>query len=698
MSTPIRSFTFKTSGQWAKCLLNGFTVQANGTLVQNERVGTYAVHVPRIPGETGVPLTVDAYGQIFCLKNASEPMSQSPRLIVDREWAWWFEEGQSVVRRSDVETLQLDLELDVECPVLDIASDGHEGIWVLSGGECPTLAHFDCLGRLRKRCSGLYEAASARQLVSAGHGATLALLTHKGARLVLIDAETGSVINAQDLGPLAEGWSIRQFVSDARDRIALWGVQPASPSPKGLLVLIDSGGNIVDGPLANLFDQPDGAQPPRRLDDIRIAVNRQTVWLFTDTGLWRAAPTDGAGARPSQSSLTTPPLLSPVVGTQRGWLRAEVSLTMSMGGAIDAQVFTTDDDAVMAAAKAISEDPSLPSSEKQDHLWNFFANSQGQILHCSIAGPTDPGVPIAIPIQEPHNRLAWLRLSLITPPGNAVAPLAELRVLYPNVTIANYVPSVFLGALNDPQGVLRSLIGVLESTTQQFDESIRRAPSNLNPSVASGEWLDYLARWFDLPWDDSLPLDSKRRVLGSISDLLGWRGTRKGLQALLQSLAGPDAQIEIVDLTVDYAPVRLGGCGNSGASLPAVLPGVSLRAPVLGTKAVVGRACLGTANDPLATIVPTLRIRIAAPRKTQNALENLMLRVLAQYVPAGMNIVIRWRDASAIASGLISENGITLDGPHTGTVGTDSTIGQARIGGRDRGMLGDIGFGMGRLQ
>lgn len=696
MSAPIRAYSFKTSDHWAECLLTGFTIEPNGALLQDEPVGSYAVHIPAAPDEIGVPLTVDAYGEIFRLKSSSGLMAQSPRLIVDREWVWWFEAGQSIVRRSDVETLQLDLEMDVERRVLDLASDGHEGIWILCGGECPILVHYDCLGRLRQRYPAPYEAASARQMVSAGNGATLALLTQKGARLVLVDAASGKVSDAQDLGPLADGWTIRQFVSDARDRIALWGVEPGPPAVKGLLFLMDSGGNIVDGPLASLFDQPDGARPPHRLEEIRIAVNRKTVWLFTDTGLWRAAPTDGAGARPSQSSLTTPALYSPVVGTQRGWLRAEASLTLSQGAALNAQVFTTDDPAMVAAAAAIAEDPSLPSSQKQDRIWALFDVSG--IQTCSIPGPTDPRVPIAIPILEPRNRWAWLRLSLITPPGNDVAPLSQLRVLYPNVTIADYLPSVFRGTQYDPDGTLRSLVGVFESTTQQFDELIRGAASHLNPLVAPGDWLDYLARWFDLPWDDSLPIESKRRLLESIADLLQWRGTRKGLQALLQSLVGPKATVDFVDVTVDHPPVRLGGCGERGARLPAVLPGVSLQAPVLGTKAVVGRACLGSNADPLAAVVPTLRIRIAASRHAQKALEDLMLSVLEQYVPAGMTIVVRWRDASMISPDVIGENGITLDAPHTGALSRDSAIGQSRIGGRDRGRLGDTGFGMGRLQ
>ncbi len=338
----------------------------------------------------------------------------------------------------------------------------------------------------------------------------------------------------------------------------------------------------------------------------------------------------------------------------------------------------------------------MPASQKQDTIWALFDHLGAQKF--SIPGPTDAGVPIAIPVLEPKNQWAWLRISLITPPGDQSAPLTRLRVLYPNLTIADSLPNVFRGTQYDPTGTLRSLVGVLESTTQQFDELIRGAAALLNPATAPNEWLDYLARWFDLPWDDSLPIESKRGVLGRLAVLLQWRGARIGLQALLQGLVGPAASVEFADMTVDHAPVRLGGRGLRGGSLPAVLPGASLEVPLLGVKAVVGRACLGGNADPLASIAPTVRIRIAASQDTQAALEDLIPRVVDQYVPAGMNVVIRWRDASIMPADVISGDGMLLDGPRTGTLGRDTAIGQSRIGGRDRGSLGDIGFGMGRLQ
>src|SRR5207247_6438136 len=118
--------------------------------------------------------------------------------------------------------------------------------------------------------------------------------------------------------------------------------------------------------------------------------------------------------------------------------------------------------------------------------------------------------------------------------------------------------------------------------------------SQIDPATAPVRWLDFLARWLDLPWDDGLPIESKRRLVQNAGVLLEQRGTRNGLRRLLDALIGRPGSARIVDLTVDHPPMRFGGreC-RGGARLPMVLAGPAPNAPILGVRAVIGRACLG---------------------------------------------------------------------------------------------------------
>jgi phage tail-like protein len=691
-----RTYRFWTKDHWSNCVLYRFDVQADGSLLPAPRLGMYAYRVEGTPaGTLGHPMAVDPYGEPFLLADPSGPLARSTRLIVDRQWVWSFPPGGTTVQRSDRESLQLDLEIDLQKPVIDIASDGREGVWVLCAqDDILYIVRYDCLGRPGGFHRVPYEGETSTQMVSVNRGLTLAFLSKHGTRLALVDGATGGTQRTIDLTQLAPAWTVAQFTSDVRDRIALWGFQGTSDIRNPVLFLLDTNGDVAEGPVTSLFDQQNGAKPPRSLRSILIAVHGETVWFDTDTGLWRLDTTEAAGARESDSSLLTPVLRSPARSTERGWLRAEVFANLDKGAALEVQIATTNDEKVADQAAAIANDPSLAWEQKLEQVWEVFG---GNPTTYSIAGPATADLPVAFPILEPKNEWAILRISVITPPGTLPSPLRELRVLYPNLSISDSLPAIFRGE-NDPSGALRKLTGILESTTQHFDEKIRSAASYLDAVATPKEWLNYLGRWFHLPWDDALPVEVKRRILQNAGKLLEWRGTRTGLLSLLQSVLGSDVKIEIVDLTVQHAPIRLGGCGGSSGVLPALLAGVPLRTPTLGEKAVLGRARLCGDSNPLTAIVPTVRIRITAPQKMQKDLAELLQRVVLQYIPAGVTLVIRWIAAAMVPQDVIGESGMVLDDFHSGVLGEDSAVGHSRIGGRDRGRIGEAGFDMGRLQ
>ena len=100
-------------------------------------------------------------------------------------------------------------------------------------------------------------------------------------------------------------------------------------------------------------------------------------------------------------------------------------------------------------------------------------------------------------------------------------------------------------------------------------------------------------------------------------------------------------------------------------------------------KAVLGRArirCSKDDIDPLRTIVPTVTVRIAANGATVAALKPVLPGMLAQYIPAGVALRLRWQ-TSPFADAL-GPDGLLLDANGTGRLGDTSTIGRTVLGGR----------------
>jgi phage tail-like protein len=406
-------------------------------------------------------------------------------------------------------------------------------------------------------------------------------------------------------------------------------------------------------------------------------------------GLWRLDASEACRPRESRSVLLSPGLQSPPSTSDRGWLRAEVTVELPRGAALEVEYASTNDEVEAARLAQIAADGSLTADAKQDAIWSSLEHSKTRRF--VFIGPSIAGVPTAIPLFESQDRWLWLRLGIVTPPGTTPPALAQLRVLHPDVSLVQQLPAAFRGDQNDPRGVLRRLVGVLETTTQGIDERIARIGRNIDPEAAPEEWLDPLGRWLDLPWDDTLPADAKRCILVHGGELLDRRGTRAGLDRLLRCLLGRDATVSIVDVTVDHAPIRLGGPGQAGRALPVLLAGLSPRVALLGGGMVMGRARLSRGMrsecDPLRALVPTVRIRLGVDRARRVMIEPALASVLAQYLPIGVAPSIYWDTRIGAVDAL------DADGP--GAIGTDSIIGRTVLTGRTTSIREsglDIGF------
>jgi phage tail-like protein len=705
VSERARAYRFKTAAQWQRAAAKGFDIAADGALRPIARLGSTAR-----PLTTEGPVTLVTAdplgGPVWRLDTGTrrllyrrtefgrraqgvgidDVLGDATRWVLDRQWIWSFESDAAIVRRYERDTLQPDRSIDVGAQrILDLASDGHDGLWVLfeMADDGEWLLHLDCQGRQRERYPVSFDVKHARQLGVVARGKRLVLLTRDG-RLALLEAAKGRVVRVVSSWSHGPCWRVDRLVTDGANRIALL-CHDSSDADRWAVFIVDAGGDVIDSVTS--------PQDRLTLVPADVAIGGGVLWLAAGDGLWQVDASEASVARESESVLLTPALYSPGAGAESGWLRAEISIDLPRDAVIEAEAVATDDKNVAARAIAIAEDASLGAAERQHAIWELFDHRTSRVFHLK-AGPAK-GQPVAMPLFDVEERWLWLRLRFVTPPGVAPAAIRELRVLYPDASIMRYVPAVFRGRENDPTGFLRSLAGVLETTTQEIDEKIDGIPAQIDPATASGPSLDYVARWLDLPWEDGLPEPVKRRIAQAAGTLLERRGTRKGLEALVRALSGPAAAVRIVDLTVDHPPTRLGGGDCGGTRLPLLLAGPSLSAPILGRRTILGRACLGVPGDPLRTIVPTIRIEIDVTRAVHREIAPLLGRVLRQYVPAGLKVVVAWKVVSALYAALDADDGDVLDGSGPGRLGEDSEIGRVVLGGRSGGTVDGAGLDVG---
>jgi phage tail-like protein len=102
-------------------------------------------------------------------------------------------------------------------------------------------------------------------------------------------------------------------------------------------------------------------------------------------------------------------------------------------------------------------------------------------------------------------------------------------------------------------------------------ETIQGLPELLDPFKTREEFLPWLASWVALTLRVDLPADCKRLLIAHASSLYAWRGTSRGLEALLSIVTGGGQatikEPEIIALTVGVQAV-IGSTTRLGRDLP----------------------------------------------------------------------------------------------------------------------------------
>src|SRR5947209_8017335 len=212
-------------------------------------------------------------------------------------------------------------------------------------------------------------------------------------------------------------------------------------------------------------------------------------------------------------------LQSPSTSEVRRWLRAEATVQLPPGSTIEFSFAATDDRDVRDEAARILADPQSSTSRRLQGLQTVLGPWRTISYHADDTALVDATVPLSAPLFNIHEQFLWVSIALIASPGAGIPVLSELAVLYPGETLMENLPSIYQRVERQPDSFLRALVGVLESTTQTLDARISELGRLIDPRTAPDTWLDYIARWLGLPWDDALSLEQKRNIATHAADI-----------------------------------------------------------------------------------------------------------------------------------------------------------------------------------
>jgi phage tail-like protein len=281
-------------------------------------------------------------------------------------------------------------------------------------------------------------------------------------------------------------------------------------------------------------------------------------------------------------------------------------------------------------------------------------------------------------VRQPY---LWVWLTLRAAPGARLPAISELAVLYPGRTLMENLPAIYRAEEDRPGSFVRTLVGVLETTTQGLDARIGALGSHIHPATASEPWLDYVARWLGVPWDDAFSVEQKRAVISHAAELAKSRGTRAGLETLLACLiSGSPRRFRVTDATADFGFAIVGGATCRGSQLPAMLAGTRSRAE-LGTRAVLGHVrlpCSDDSEDDAARLCGLIRIEVAATGKERLAWQPWLPSIIAEMLPLGARMELHWVSSQALRGDRL-DGALTLSSAPLTLLDSAAVLGLSRL-------------------
>ena len=708
----LRRYQFATQAQWKSCLF----AQADGELLsQSHSVGPLAPYdrssqLHKSDGASAPAIT--PAGVIFwhdtagCLERLSpccdrtdtnadytaeleydaEPerlsapsaIAVATRLISTTKDLWVIGDAPNVLNCYDQETLAL--LLTVELPnsrIADLLRGKQETVFAVVESDDDRknawqVVQVDCTGRIVSKVA-LRGFTNAKAFVYLQRSGQLVVLTdEKYPRLCWFSEQGGAPESSVAIGALHPCFTADVLACDFRDRLYVAGADGQEFGGRAYVLVLDQDGNQLDQIPIDAQDAPISG----------IAAGHENLLITGPRGLlqFRAADAVPDAGGDVLCTLVTPMLNSPEHPDVRGWLRAEVAATLPEGTTLEVAVAATSDLALRDRLNGIANDEGLSETNRirrllnQPGVWRPATVFQG-------LDPNQSDATYSVPLFDIREPYVWVSITLSAAPRAKLPTISRLAVLYPNVSLIDDLPAIYRRFEGQPTFV-RSLVGVLEATTQDLDARISAMGSLVNPSTAPVEWLDFTARWLGLPWDDALSTEQKRCLLLHASNLARQRGTRAGLETLLACLI-PDMpqRFRITDTTADYGFAIVGDVTCPGSSLPAMLGGFTRWNAALDERSVLGYMrlpCPNQAEDPARWWAGKVRVEIAASAEERKAWSPWFARLISEMMPLTARLNLDWVSPYALRSDTL-DGTLVLEPTPIAHLGTDAITGLARL-------------------
>lgn len=687
----LKSYRFSTEAQWNACLF----VQADRDSKRaaagirpfppfgrpGTRYESRGAHAPAVTRAGEVLWFDDSCGmhRLSWCNDAPDTcvaplaLASAKRVVATSSGLWVAGDPPQSLQRYEEDTLTRLLMVDLpSVRVVDIASDARHSVFALTERDgVYRIISVDPAGHVGETVE-LKGISQAKAFVYLRNAQRFVVLAGSHPQLYWFSEKGGRPLFSHPVAAMRPCFTAHALGSDSRDKVFLAGIESADFGRGAYVVFFDGDGNSLgDVPLDPLDAPATG-----------IAATRDSLLITGPRGLVRFDVTEVVpeGAGQVRCMIMTPVLFSPDREDQRRWLRVETTTSLPQGSTLEISWAATDDppespstiitDDSVSASQLVANVLGEPDLHRGRTVFHGAGDSEKQSAQTTFATPL-------FDIKERYLRVC---ITLTAATGARLPLLSELAVFYPGHTLMENLPAIYQREEQRPNSFLRQLVGVLETTTNGLDARIASMGSQIHPNTAKEPWLDFIARWLGVPWDDELSLEQKQAIVRRGAELAKGRGTRAGLEALLEALI-PSRRFRVTDATADFGFAVVGGQSCTGTALPAMLGGHTRWRAELDSRAVLGYMrlpCAGELEDGAWQIAGRVRIEVAATTAERKAWEPWLLTLIKEMVPLTARVELRWITTQALRTNRLDRT-MTIESTPLPHLGTDAITNLARL-------------------
>ncbi|SPH23953.1 hypothetical protein DEA8626_03030 [Defluviimonas aquaemixtae] len=635
-----RVYRFETAAQWGA----GAGV---GLVLREEAGGVARLDVPGAPVAERLPGTTDADARALLARDPAGRLiwlrrdggvfvdddgrairlarippglaGSATRLIWGQRFGWVLAEGQ-IVR-------------------IDTATGQRLGVFAQDGWQPEGIAADTCDGLLIVERRD--EERRLRRLRSDGvsHPETVELPA-KGRILVGKSATDGRLRLVRIDPGDDEGWTL--IVVDLAKRAFVPHEKEAKPKPdpEGPVALRDGGAvALKDAEDGGIFEAGPGHVGPvlkplwnegackiGHITDLQS--DGDCLVASTETGLWRICDSHEASSARRVAWLS--PVLRSPLGERSGWQRADLTVVAPEGaeitiaacgftGAPHARATRQD---VMSTELKVFEDAGWDATPISRHY------GRGGSSVCRHY------------LGEIGAEFLLLRVTVEVPACAGPASLGALRVLYPDRSLIEHLPAIYRDGARSERQMRRALAG-FQAVVDDIDDKITAATDRVDPATADPLWSRFLLHWLGHGDLSRLPFEKRRALLADLPGAMQMRGTRAGLERVMESLAPGAFAIEDgaegpADWLLPAADDPAGGRLGRDTRLPKVRRHpwtLGCTAP-LGTGRL-GRDC-GVVSGTLCSA--TITVRLFGSAKLKEELSPFTAAIARNFAPANTRV------------------------------------------------------------